>query len=83
MAITTPFFRANNSLTPTVQIRVADVNGVGKVDMNAIAGNPEQHLIVFSTQSDGGPTHVTLPYATAALRDTDFTAFSTQLSTSL
>jgi hypothetical protein len=83
MAISTPYIHATTSLDPTMMIPVANIQGIGKLDMNSIAGNPVVHAIVFAMKPYSATAEMRLNYATAAARDQDFLDFRTQLSTSL
>lgn len=83
MAITSPFIHATTSTDPTMMIPVAEIEGIGKLDMNSIAGNPVVHAIVFAMKPYSTASTLRLNYTTAAARDQDFLDFRTQLSTSL
>jgi hypothetical protein len=83
MAITTPFFHAVNSLTPTDSTSISALRAWGPLDMDSIAGNAAQHAIVLVYDQGAGQTEKKLLYATAALRNTDLASLLAELSTTI
>lgn len=85
-AISKPFTHFTNSQKPNYKVPVEDVISVDKQDIAANPNGPSstaKYLIVFAVKdaANAAVRFIKIPFATANLRDTSFTNFTSTFST--
>ena len=83
--IAKPMTHFTNSLKPGIKIPVEDVIDVSKQDIAANPNGPSstaKYLLVFTIKdaANAAVRHLKVPFATANLRNTSFTNYTTNFS---
>jgi hypothetical protein len=86
--ISKPMVHFTNSLKPTIKVPVEDVITAEKIDLPANVNGPSstaKFLIVFTIKdaANAALRRIEIPFATANLRDTSFTNYTSTASTAV